>query len=77
VLFHHDPEHTDEDLAVVEVRAAELWNVRPPHLAREGMRLGLGEDVVELAASGRPLERRGAPVNVPRPARLRLPLPAE
>jgi phosphoribosyl 1,2-cyclic phosphodiesterase len=53
VLFHHDPLHADEDLAVLEARAAELWEgVRVPELAREGMRLALGEHVVALAASG-------------------------
>jgi ribonuclease BN (tRNA processing enzyme) len=54
LLFHHDPLHSDRDLAVLEARAAELWNGRtqPPQLAREGMRFGPGEDVAELAASG-------------------------
>ncbi len=54
VLFHHDPLHSDRNLAVLEARAAELWNggTRPPKLAREGMRFGPGEDVAELAASG-------------------------
>jgi phosphoribosyl 1,2-cyclic phosphodiesterase len=43
VLFHHDPLHSDEDLELLEARAAELWNgLRPPELAREGMRLTLG-----------------------------------
>ncbi len=52
VLFHHDPLHSDEALAALEARATKLWNdVRPPELAREGMRLGLSDDVVELAAS--------------------------
>jgi phosphoribosyl 1,2-cyclic phosphodiesterase len=53
VLFHHDPLHSDEDLGMLEARATELWNdVRPPKLAREGMRLELGDDGAELAASG-------------------------
>jgi phosphoribosyl 1,2-cyclic phosphodiesterase len=53
VLFHHDPLHSDDDLTALEARAAELWpGVRPPELASEGMRLGIGEEVSELAASG-------------------------
>ena len=43
VLFHHDPLHSDEDLALLEARAAQLWDgLRPPELAREGMRLTVG-----------------------------------
>jgi len=53
VLFHHDPLHSDDDLTALEARAAELWQgVRRPELARDGMRLGFGEEVSELAASG-------------------------
>ena len=53
VLFHHDPLHSDAALAALEARATELWNgVEPPVLAREGMRLTVGEAVVEFAASG-------------------------
>lgn len=54
VLFHHDPLHSDGALAVLEARAAELWNGRtqPPQLAREGMRVNLREAVAGLAASG-------------------------
>ena len=49
VLFHHDPLHSDEDLALLEARAAELWDgPRPPELAREGMRLTLGPARVSL-----------------------------
>ena len=49
VLFHHDPLHSDEDLALLEARAAQLWNgLRPPELAREGMRLTLGSTRVSL-----------------------------
>ena len=42
VLFHHDPLHTDGDLAVLQARARELWNgrIQAPRLAREGMLLG-------------------------------------
>jgi hypothetical protein len=43
VLFHHDPLHSDGDLELLETRAAELWKrLRPPELAREGMRLTIG-----------------------------------
>jgi phosphoribosyl 1,2-cyclic phosphodiesterase len=53
VLFHHDPLHSDDDLTALEARAAELWQgARRPELARDGMRLGFGEEVSELAASG-------------------------
>jgi ribonuclease BN (tRNA processing enzyme) len=53
VLFHHDPLHSDEDLTALGARAAELWQgIRPPELAREGMRLRFGSEVTELAASG-------------------------
>jgi phosphoribosyl 1,2-cyclic phosphodiesterase len=53
VLFHHDPLHSDDDLAALEARAAELWpGVRRPELARDGMRLGFAEEGSELAASG-------------------------
>jgi phosphoribosyl 1,2-cyclic phosphodiesterase len=53
VLFHHDPLHSDGDLIALEARAAELWQgVRRPELARDAMRLGFGEEVSELAASG-------------------------
>jgi phosphoribosyl 1,2-cyclic phosphodiesterase len=41
VLFHHDPEHTDDDLLELESRASELWRDRasPPELAFEGMEI--------------------------------------
>ena len=54
VLFHHDPLHSDADLDALEARATELWRggTQPPQLAREGMRLSLGEDIAGLAASG-------------------------
>ena len=53
VLFHHDPLHSDDDLTALEAHAAELWQgVRPPELAREGMRLGFGEEASGVAASG-------------------------
>jgi len=50
VLFHHDPTHTDTDLARLESR--ELWNGtgQAPLLAREGMRLSLDAEPVGLAA---------------------------
>ena len=53
VLFHHDPLHSDPDLTELEARASELWGGRnpPPQLAREGMRVDLGEAAAELAAS--------------------------
>jgi phosphoribosyl 1,2-cyclic phosphodiesterase/hemoglobin-like flavoprotein len=52
VLFHHDPTHTDTDLATLESRSRELWDGAgpPPLLAREGMCLTLGAEPVELAA---------------------------
>lgn len=54
VLFHHDPLHSDGDLAVLEAHAAQLWNSasEPPQLACEGMRLRLREEVAELTACG-------------------------
>jgi phosphoribosyl 1,2-cyclic phosphodiesterase len=53
VLFHHDPLHSDDDLTELEARAAELWlGVQRPELAREGMRLGYGQEVSKLVASG-------------------------
>jgi hypothetical protein len=44
---------TREVLAALEARAAALWNggFQRPVLAREGMRLELADDVVELASS--------------------------
>jgi phosphoribosyl 1,2-cyclic phosphodiesterase len=43
LLFHHEPEHSDEDLERLEARARELWRngAAPPALAREGMVLEL------------------------------------
>jgi phosphoribosyl 1,2-cyclic phosphodiesterase len=43
VLFHHDPLHSDSDLAKLERRARELWNHGGPAplLALEGMTLAL------------------------------------
>jgi phosphoribosyl 1,2-cyclic phosphodiesterase len=43
VLFHHDPQHTDDDLDVHQARARELWQGgdAPPELAYEGMELSL------------------------------------
>ena len=43
VLFHHDPQHTDDDLDVHQARARELWqgSDAPPELAYEGMELSL------------------------------------
>lgn len=42
-LFHHDPAHTDGDLARHCDRACELWqgDGAPPELAREGLELDL------------------------------------
>ena len=51
VLFHHDPLHSDDDLAELEARARTLWDSdgsAPPSLAREGETL-----VVENAQRGR------------------------
>jgi phosphoribosyl 1,2-cyclic phosphodiesterase len=43
VLFHHEPERSDEELESLEARARELSGGRqPPVLAREGMVLDLG-----------------------------------
>jgi phosphoribosyl 1,2-cyclic phosphodiesterase len=41
VLFHHEPEHSDDQLEQLEARAQELANggEAPPTLAREGMEL--------------------------------------
>lgn len=43
LLFHHDPVHTDDDLARHCDRARELWRGGgvPPELAREGMEIDL------------------------------------
>jgi phosphoribosyl 1,2-cyclic phosphodiesterase len=52
VLFHHDPLHSDSDLAKLESRARELWNSggQAPLLAREGMTLALDAAARERAA---------------------------
>jgi phosphoribosyl 1,2-cyclic phosphodiesterase len=44
VLFHHEPEHSDGELELLENRARELAGSDglPPILAREGMILELG-----------------------------------
>jgi phosphoribosyl 1,2-cyclic phosphodiesterase len=43
VMFHHDPDHDDQDLEVLLGRAGQLWGDEgePPLLAREGMELEL------------------------------------
>lgn len=43
VLFHHDPDHSDEDLELLLSRAERLWGDEgePPLLAYEGMELEL------------------------------------
>jgi phosphoribosyl 1,2-cyclic phosphodiesterase len=43
LLFHHDPLHTDPELAALQERARELWDGEgaPPALAAEGMELDL------------------------------------
>jgi phosphoribosyl 1,2-cyclic phosphodiesterase len=43
ILFHHEPEHTDDDLDRLEAEARSLWdrNTAPPTLAREGLVLEL------------------------------------
>lgn len=43
VMFHHDPDHDDEDLELLLTRAEELWGDEgePPLLAHEGMELEL------------------------------------
>jgi phosphoribosyl 1,2-cyclic phosphodiesterase len=43
VLFHHDPNHSDEELEVHRVRAKELWGGHndAPVLARDGMEIEL------------------------------------
>jgi phosphoribosyl 1,2-cyclic phosphodiesterase len=53
LLFHHDPLHTDSDLAVLESRARELWTAAgmPPTLAREGMRLALASQAAAADAA--------------------------
>jgi hypothetical protein len=42
-MFHHDPDHDDQDLEVLLNRAGELWGDEgePPLLAYEGMNLEL------------------------------------
>lgn len=52
LLFHHDPLHSDDDLAVLEQRAHQLWAApgSPPALAREGLQLTLPADAAEPAA---------------------------
>ncbi|ACY13188.1 MBL fold metallo-hydrolase [Haliangium ochraceum] len=39
VIFHHDPEHTDDIMAAIEKRASEEWS--ETIVAREGMRIDL------------------------------------
>lgn len=39
VLFHHDPNHTDDDLEVLLARVEELWTGGSCELAREGAEL--------------------------------------
>jgi phosphoribosyl 1,2-cyclic phosphodiesterase len=61
VLFHHEPEHSDQELERLEARAQELASGadHPPVLAREGMVL----DVSRLSAgagTGPTRESRGA-----------------
>jgi len=42
LLFHHDPLHSDPELAQLQQRARELWGTgAPPALAAEGMELDL------------------------------------
>jgi phosphoribosyl 1,2-cyclic phosphodiesterase len=52
LLFHHDPLHSDADLAALESDAGELWTAlgRPPTLAHEGMRLALADPAPAAAA---------------------------
>jgi phosphoribosyl 1,2-cyclic phosphodiesterase len=52
LLFHHDPLHSDTELAALEACACELWTAagNPPTLAHEGMRLALADPVPTLAA---------------------------
>jgi phosphoribosyl 1,2-cyclic phosphodiesterase len=47
VLFHHDPNHSDDELRSLQSRAHALWgaNGRPPELAFEGMKLTLDAEV--------------------------------
>ena len=48
VMFHHDPNHFDEDLEVLHGQAGDLWGAggEPPILAYEGME-------IDLAGGGR------------------------
>jgi ribonuclease BN (tRNA processing enzyme) len=42
LLFHHDPNHTDEDLEALCERVRELWDGGTVELAREGDEIYLG-----------------------------------
>lgn len=42
LLFHHDPNHTDEDLELLCERVQELWDGGVVDLAREGDEIELG-----------------------------------
>jgi ribonuclease BN (tRNA processing enzyme) len=42
ILFHHDPNHTDEDLEQLCDRVRELWDGGTVELAREGEEIDLG-----------------------------------
>jgi phosphoribosyl 1,2-cyclic phosphodiesterase len=51
LLFHHDPLHSDIDLAQLEARARVLWTAADsPTLAREGMCVELADQAAEPAA---------------------------
>jgi phosphoribosyl 1,2-cyclic phosphodiesterase len=58
VLFHHDPLHSDEDLAELGARALQLWggDGPAPELAREGVTI----DVLRRAAASAGPERAEA-----------------
>jgi len=42
LLFHHDPNHSDEDLEKVCQRVQELWTAGSVDLAREGEEIAFG-----------------------------------
>jgi ribonuclease BN (tRNA processing enzyme) len=41
VMFHHDPQHADDQLESMQKRVRELWGTSDPILAHEGMEIEL------------------------------------
>ena len=42
LLFHHDPNHTDDDLETLCARVRDLWSGGAVDLAREGEEIAFG-----------------------------------